>query len=58
MSDKISIKELLEGVEVEWKPLNEVCEFKNGFAFKSNLFKRACKFNKETCGTIKRQKLP
>ena len=39
MSDKISIKELLEGVEVEWKPLNEVCEFKNGFAFKSNLFK-------------------
>ena len=25
--------------EVEWKPLGEVCEFKNGFAFKSRLFK-------------------
>jgi type I restriction enzyme S subunit len=25
--------------EVEWKPLGEVCDFKNGFAFKSNLFK-------------------
>lgn len=30
---------LLEGVEVEWKPLGEVCDFQNGFAFKSSLFK-------------------
>ena len=30
---------LLDGVEVEWKPLGEVCDFKNGFAFKSSLFK-------------------
>ncbi len=30
---------LLDGVEVEWKPLGDVCEFKNGFAFKSSLFK-------------------
>ena len=29
----------LDGAEVEWKPLREVCDFKNGFAFKSNLFK-------------------
>lgn len=33
------IEELLEGVEVEWKALEDVCDFKNGFAFKSNLFK-------------------
>jgi type I restriction enzyme S subunit len=25
--------------ETEWKTLGEVCDFKNGFAFKSNLFK-------------------
>ncbi|MDW0616817.1 restriction endonuclease subunit S [Mannheimia haemolytica] len=33
------IEKLLNGAEVEWKPLGEVCEFRNGFAFKSNLFK-------------------
>ena len=30
---------LLDGAEVEWKTLGEVCGFKNGFAFKSALFK-------------------
>lgn len=25
---------------VEYKPLGEVCDFRNGFAFKSNLFTR------------------
>ena len=25
--------------DVEWKPLGEVCDFQNGFAFQSNLFK-------------------
>ena len=30
---------LLDGVKVEWKTLGEVCDFKNGFAFKSSLFK-------------------
>ena len=33
------IEKLLQGEEVEWKKLGEVCDFKNGFAFKSNLFK-------------------
>ena len=33
------MEKLLEGEEVEWKKLGEVCDFKNGFAFKSNLFK-------------------
>lgn len=33
------LDKLLEGVEVEWKPLGEICDFQNGFAFKSNLFK-------------------
>lgn len=27
--------------EVEWKSLGEVCDFKNGFAFKSSLFKES-----------------
>lgn len=27
--------------EVEWKPLGEVCDFKNGFAFKSALFRES-----------------
>lgn len=27
--------------EVEWKPLGEVCDFKNGFAFKSSLFRES-----------------
>ncbi|QIG03914.1 restriction endonuclease subunit S [Proteus sp. ZN5] len=35
------LEKLLDGVEVEWKPLDDVCDFKNGFAFKSNLFKEA-----------------
>lgn len=30
-----------EDGEVEWKPLGEVCNFKNGFAFKSSKFKEA-----------------
>jgi len=30
---------LLDGEAVEWKTLGEVCDFKNGFAFKSRLFK-------------------
>ena len=33
------LERLLDGAEVEWKKLGEVCDFKNGFAFKSNLFK-------------------
>jgi type I restriction enzyme S subunit len=33
------LDKLLEGVEVEWKTLGEVCEFQNGFAFQSSLFK-------------------
>lgn len=33
------IDKLLKDVEVEWRPLGEVCEFQNGFAFKSSLFK-------------------
>ena len=36
-----TIDKLLEGVEVEWKTLGEVCEFQNGFAFQSGLFKDA-----------------
>ncbi|EFN4182357.1 TPA: restriction endonuclease subunit S [Escherichia coli] len=35
----IYLEKLLDGVEVEWKPLKDVCDFKNGFAFKSSLFK-------------------
>ena len=33
------IAHLLNGAEVEWKPLGEVCSFRNGFAFKSNKFR-------------------
>ena len=33
------MEKLLEGVEVKWKALGEVCDFQNGFAFKSSLFK-------------------
>ena len=33
------IEKLLNGAEVKWMPLGEVCDFKNGFAFKSYLFK-------------------
>ena len=39
MSEMRYLEKLLDGAEVEWKPLREVCDFKNGFAFKSNLFK-------------------
>ncbi|MGJ7155674.1 restriction endonuclease subunit S [Morganella morganii] len=41
MSELSYLKKLLNGVEVEWKALGEVCDFKNGFAFKSSLFKEA-----------------
>jgi type I restriction enzyme S subunit len=41
MSELSFIEKLLDGVEVEWKALGEVCDFKNGFAFKSSLFKEA-----------------
>lgn len=34
------IEKLLEGAEVEWKELGEVCNFQNGFAFKSSLFRK------------------
>ena len=33
------ITRLLQGASVEWKPLGEVVDFQNGFAFKSNLFR-------------------
>ncbi|WP_196602522.1 restriction endonuclease subunit S [Escherichia coli] len=39
MSELSYLEKLLDGVEVEWKPLKDVCDFKNGFAFKSSLFK-------------------
>lgn len=35
------IDQLLHGAEVEWKKLGEVCQFKNGFAFMSSLFKES-----------------
>jgi type I restriction enzyme S subunit len=41
MSQLNYLEKLLDGVEVEWKALGEVCDFKNGFAFKSSLFKEA-----------------
>ena len=42
-----NIKELLDGVEVELKTLGEVCDFKNGFAFKKTR-KRCDDFSKNT----------
>ena len=39
MSELSFMEKLLDGAEVEWKALEEVCDFKNGFAFKSSLFK-------------------
>ena len=33
------ITRLLQGASVEWKPLGEVVDFQNGFAFKNNLFR-------------------
>lgn len=41
MSQLSYMEKLLDGVDVEWKALGEVCDFKNGFAFKSSLFKEA-----------------
>lgn len=41
MSQLNYLEKLLDGVEVKWKALGEVCDFKNGFAFKSSLFKEA-----------------
>ena len=35
------IEQLLNGENVEWKKLGEVCELQNGFAFKSTLFREA-----------------
>ena len=32
------LEQLLEGKEVEWRPLGEVCGFRNGFAFRHNTF--------------------
>ncbi|MHA3045612.1 restriction endonuclease subunit S [Riemerella anatipestifer] len=32
---------LMNNQKVEWKTLGEVCDFKNGFAFKSNLFRES-----------------
>lgn len=34
-----NILDLIKDMSVEWKALSEVCSFKNGFAFKSSLFK-------------------
>ncbi|WP_313636488.1 restriction endonuclease subunit S [Empedobacter sp.] len=33
------LEELLLGVKVEWLALGDVCQFRNGYAFKSKLFK-------------------
>ncbi|HBQ07255.1 MAG TPA: restriction endonuclease, partial [Halomonas sp.] len=41
MSELSFMEKLLDGAEVEWKALEEVCDFKNGFAFKSSLFKES-----------------
>jgi len=38
VSEKISIKELLEGVEVEWKPLGEIGEFIRGSGLQKSDF--------------------
>ena len=41
MSELSFLEKLLDGVDVDYKPLVKVCDFKNGFAFKSALFKEA-----------------
>ncbi|MFC6377007.1 restriction endonuclease subunit S [Tatumella terrea] len=41
MSELSYLEKLLGGAEVEWVPLGNICEFKNGFAFKSSLFKNS-----------------
>ena len=38
-NNRTFLEKLLGGAEVEWKPLGDVCNFQNGFAFKSGLFK-------------------
>ena len=38
-NNRTFLDKLLDGAEVEWKPLGDVCNFQNGFAFKSSLFK-------------------
>ena len=38
-NNRTFLEKLLDGSEVEWKPLGDVCNFQNGFAFKSSLFK-------------------
>nr|WP_262401260.1 restriction endonuclease subunit S [Aggregatibacter actinomycetemcomitans] len=38
-NNRTFLDKLLDGAEVEWKPLGDVSDFQNGFAFKSNLFK-------------------
>ena len=38
-NNRTFLEKLLDGTEVEWKPLGDVCNFQNGFAFKSSLFK-------------------
>ena len=41
MSSVNFLEKLLDGVLVEWIALNSVCDFKNGFAFKSDRFKES-----------------
>lgn len=38
-NNRTFLEKLLDGAEVEWNPLGDVCNFQNGFAFKSSLFK-------------------
>lgn len=38
-NNRTFLEKLLDGAEVEWKTLGDVCNFQNGFAFKSSLFK-------------------
>nr|WP_314401704.1 restriction endonuclease subunit S [uncultured Aggregatibacter sp.] len=38
-NNRTFLEKLLDGTEVEWKPLGDVCNFQNGFTFKSSLFK-------------------
>ena len=38
-NNRTFLEKLLDGAEVKWKPLGDVCNFQNGFAFKSSLFK-------------------
>ena len=38
-NNRTFLEKLLDGAEVEWRTLGDVCNFQNGFAFKSSLFK-------------------